>query len=318
MKEYKLSRRNEIRKALRPFGYEEYLSWRERRHAEKLLAKEARLRPPMGLESAKKLSEQKNLIFTVTAGRTGSKFLSRLLSIVPTVTSRHEPWPCFTWVGEPSSPAVARDFWLRYKLPTIAETHTPTYIETTHVAAKGFLAPLIQMGVRPILLAIRRSPRSVALSFLEKYSIPVRTWRGRQWLLHPEGPQALLPLPDWRNLTDYQLCFWYVLEMEERQRRWLVGEMESDVTVIDMSATDAHDFSWFTKLVEQLGVFLGSDSLSQLRMQHQKLCEGAYNKTNRRDLRFFGEIDRLEEEVWRTVTETSCGLRDWVEDRYGK
>ena len=46
--------------------------------------------------------------------------------------------------------------------------------------------------------------------------VPERTENGRLVLLGPRDP-GVLRLPDWPSFSDYQLCYWYALEIERRQ-----------------------------------------------------------------------------------------------------
>ena len=74
---------------------------------------------------------------------------------------------------------------------------------------------MLGLGLLPSLILLRREPRLIALSNLERYAIPARTRLGLEWLLQPNDPDVL-QLPAWRRMSDYQLCFWYALEMERR------------------------------------------------------------------------------------------------------
>jgi hypothetical protein len=57
----------------------------------------------------------------------------------------------------------------------------------------------------------------VAKSFLLINSIPERTPLGCNYMLSPADP-CLLQTPFWEDFTDYQLCYWYTLEMRRRSR----------------------------------------------------------------------------------------------------
>src|SRR5262245_40828329 len=60
----------------------------------------------------------RTLVFTVTAGRTGTTYLTHLLALCPDTTSAHEPEPSFVPVLRLAQrdPALARRFLLEYKL----------------------------------------------------------------------------------------------------------------------------------------------------------------------------------------------------------
>jgi hypothetical protein len=159
----------------------------------------------------------KRLIFTVTTGRSGTGYLSRVLSYLRGVRSEHEPEPGFQDALRQvqDDPQLAREFWLGKKLPAIAAHPEHIYAESSHVLCKGFLEPLLDLGITPSLIALRRDPRAVALSHLKIGSIPGR--QHTQFQLSPEDP-GVLQLPDWESRTDYELCFWLCLEVERRAR----------------------------------------------------------------------------------------------------
>lgn len=159
----------------------------------------------------------KRLIFTATTGRSGTGYLAQLLQHLPGVTALHEPAPPFHLSAESArrDPAVARDFWLRHKLPAIAATPGRIYIETSHVACKGFIEPLLDLGITPDLIVLSRPHRDVALSFYQLGVIPGGSDKARQFLLAPSEAVAV-PLPAPERLHPYQLCYWYCLEIAGR------------------------------------------------------------------------------------------------------
>jgi len=166
---------------------------------------------------------EKRLIFTLTTGRSGTAWLARALGAFAGVKSLHEPKPTFSsaYRAVLAQPSVAREFWLEHKLPRIARHTQPVYAETSHVACKGFLEALFELGPRPDLIELRREPRAVAASLLALDTIPGRTLAGVKYYLSPwDGPGLRLPLEERaaRELSDYQLCYWYCLEMEARAR----------------------------------------------------------------------------------------------------
>jgi hypothetical protein len=107
------------------------------------------------------------------------------------------------------------DFWLREKIPTILQTPTDTYIETSHLVCKGFLDVLLELKITPDLILHRRPARDVAQSMFTMGTIPGRSDKGLAFYLSPDDP-GVLSLPQWGKLHDYQLCYWYCLEIERR------------------------------------------------------------------------------------------------------
>jgi len=169
---------------------------------------------------------ERRCIFTVTTGRSGTGFLAYLLSELRHTISRHEPSPAYDECMRrvQSDPQWATDFLLSRKLPAIREAWAaaPIYVETTHVFCKGFLEPWLALPDVPVpdVILLDRPAREVALSMLRLMSIPGRTKAGLRWYLSPADPSCLTALPDWEQLHDYQLCYWYCLEMEHRKQHY--------------------------------------------------------------------------------------------------
>jgi hypothetical protein len=114
-----------------------------------------------------------------------------------------------------TDPGVAERFCHEQKLPAIRSVQEPVYFETSHLVCKGFLEPLMAHGVPFDLVILRRDPVLVATSLFLLGTVPARTELGRQFLLSPDDP-GVLPLPNWQDLHDWALCYWYCLEIERR------------------------------------------------------------------------------------------------------
>jgi len=167
----------------------------------------------MAFEDIKK----KQLVFTVATGRCGTAFLAEILRLVPGAASYHEPKPEYAEIlrGAQEAPERARDFLVEKKLPAISQDDSSIYIETSHLFCKGFLEPLLDLGIVPAIIWMRRGHREVASSMFRGGTIPGRTEKGLCFYLSPEDPGVLL-CENWKSLNDYQLCYWYCLEIERR------------------------------------------------------------------------------------------------------
>ena len=196
---------------------------------------------------------QKRLIFTVTAGRSGTSYLAKLLALVPEVASFHEPAPHFVDVmrAVQSKPDQAYRFWIERKLPKIARVPEPIYIETSHLFCKGFAEPLLDLGIVPDLIILRRSHRKIALSLYQLGVIPGRTEEGLRFLLSPADP-GVLPLQGWHSLHDYQLCYWYCLEIERRMRIYTKLFSCAGANVVQISLEELVRLRGITRLLREL------------------------------------------------------------------
>ena len=197
----------------------------------------------------------RRLIFTVTTGRSGTTYLSHMLSLVRDVSSHHEPKPCFSDVMRDvqRNPGLAESFWVERKLPAILETNGKVYAETSHVFCKGFLEPLLCLGIVPDLILLKRSHRKVALSLCRLDTVPGRSRLGLRWLLSPDDP-GVLPLPGWQDLSDYQLCYWYCLEIERRAGTYADHLRERHARVVTASIGDLKTVSRFRAMLRQLAL----------------------------------------------------------------
>ena len=171
-------------------------------------------------ESALEIVRRKRLILTVTTGRSGTEYLARALACFRSVESEHEPKPTFGSAFRTvcAAPETAREFWLAHKLPRIARVRAPVYAETSHLVCKGFLESALELGLAMSWIRLARPHREVATSLWRLSTIPGRTYGGVKYYLSPwdRGVRLALPPERARELDDYQLCYWYSLEIEAR------------------------------------------------------------------------------------------------------
>ena len=197
----------------------------------------------------------KRLIFTVTTGRSGTNYLTKMLGYVPGVDSFGEPEPQFSSVMRSiqKDKSLAYRFLIKEKLPRIAEMPGPVYVETSHLFCKGFVEPLLDIGLVPDLILLKRPHRAVALSLYMLGTIPGRTEKGLKYCLSPEDPDVL-PVPGWRALHDYQLCYWYCLEIERRSTAYPIMVSDKGGRVVDVSLDEISTAKGFINLLSSLGL----------------------------------------------------------------
>ena len=197
----------------------------------------------------------KRLIFTITTGRSGTGYLAEVLRNIPDVQSYHEPEPRFSDVmrSVQADKTVAVKFWMNKKLPEIASKKAPIYIETSHLFCKGFIEPLLDMGIVPDLIILSRPERDVAKSMLRLDTIPGRTEKGLRYYLSPEDP-GVLPLPHWQSLHDYQLCYWYCLEIKRRSIYYEHMLREKNAHIAKISLDDIRSLRGLSRMVRQLNL----------------------------------------------------------------
>ncbi|MGQ7791629.1 hypothetical protein ACUN0C_04385 [Faunimonas sp. B44] len=241
-------------------------------------------------EALERVTREKALVFCVTAGRSGSDTLARLLARIPEVDARHEPRPDFVLAMRPAQkqPELATEFLRKLKIPAIAASPKPVYAETSHLFGKGFVEPLLGLGLRPGLIMLKRDPRQIALSYLRLETVPARTSKGRRYLLDPDD-RVFLGLDRWRDLTDYQLLYWYALETEERQKAYAARAAAAGCWTVFMDVEELNAPNALPRLAEALGIERGAGA------EADAIGSGRHNRKAAKAHRPLPEPDRLAE-----------------------
>lgn len=195
----------------------------------------------------------KRLIFSVNPGRAGSQYMANMLARIPDLNNNHEPPPYFSSAMRyvQHYPEIALHFWIDWKLPRIAQIQEPIYFEASHLFGKGFVEPLLDLGLIPDIVIMRRPQREVALSHMRIGSVPARTASGRNYLLQPDDP-VLCPVEGWQSFTDYQLCFWYTVEMEERSRVYSEMIRERGGLVVETTLSEFRTKDGFKRFIHAM------------------------------------------------------------------
>ncbi len=194
------------------------------------------------------LRDGKTVTITCTPGRSGTGFLQRVFALFPDFYSAHEP-DAPPLQGNLRRAVKDAEFgkriW-RQKFAQINAMPESGYFESSHLVNKGYIEPLLALGVKPRLIILRRNFRDVATSLLKLNTVPARSTKGRNYLLQPDD-DGVWQIPGWKKLTDYQLCYWYVLETERRSQHyarlvtWTGGNVLE--TSVDALVNSENDFA---------------------------------------------------------------------------
>ncbi len=250
--------------------------------------------------------QQKRLIFTVTTGRSGTAYLASIFGFARMVYSVHEPSPEYADVLRlvQTNSERAREFLLTKKLPVILATPSDIYVETSHLACKGFLEPLLELGVVPDLIIHRRAPRDVALSMLKMGTIPGRSDKGLRFYLSPADPGVFAP-SNWHTLHDYQLCYWYCLEIERRAGNYKQLFKEAGARISETTLAGLKTFDGLTDCFTDLDLQVKYPGwLSRLRFLRSARVKVNESRETKKDIRIPNNIDDLEAALLETI-ETS-------------
>lgn len=176
----------------------------------------------------------KDFVFTLTTGRSGTKYLASLLELnLPAAECHHEihGWDRFgvdtpdlshmTLFNSQGNVEKVQVFW-RSKLTRIASTQSRFYVETSHLLMKGGLienlAPLTDAGTVH-LIALERDPYATIVSFRNRFDFldMANRWL---WYLDPEYPRNLVASRDLVAHGLNGICLWYILEVRARAARY--------------------------------------------------------------------------------------------------
>lgn len=251
----------------------------------------------------------KRLIFTVTTGRSGTDFLRSIMSVLPGVSSKHEPSPNFVDVFRRVQlgvePDLARRWLVEEKLRRIARKSAPIYFEASHVFCKGFVEPLVELGFVPRLILLSRDNRDVARSMFRLGTIPSRLLRADRWYLRPDDP-GVLPMDGWQQMHDYQLCYWYTLEIGRRQdhyENWIAERGGATLRVRLAELMTAEGFERLSRFVTD------APPSMRTRMRFKRRAKRRENTKSRvkesRLMRLPDDLDTLEREVHDAIERAS-------------
>ena len=198
---------------------------------------------------------RRRMIHTVATGRCGTAYLSHVLEFLPGVESVHEPEPAYHEVLRPALDTGQGflEFLVDHKLPAIAAGTLPVYAEASHLFCKGFVEPFLDLGLRSDLVLLSRDRAAVASSLFRSGTIPGRTPKGLQFYLSPVDP-VFLPLPGWEDLHDYQLCLWYILEIERRAKHYAESFRGLGCRVVEIRLEELRTVAGFRRLYRELGL----------------------------------------------------------------
>lgn len=255
------------------------------------------------------VKKERRLVFTVTTGRSGTAQLAYLFQGEPGIAAVHEPRPEFVEVMRVAinDPDVGRKFWERKKLPAILSYSDRTYLETSHLFCKGFAEPLLELGVVPDIIFLHRSARAVASSMFQLHTIPGRTEEGRRWYISPED-RVFLELPNWRLYTDYQLCYWYCLEISARSSYYKNLFREAGSNVFELETDAMNNYREHIRVCRFLGInWVSVRTLVRFRRRRKIRSNRKYGVKKEQSKTAGLELDRLEAGVQKNVVMKSDG-----------
>lgn len=243
--------------------------------------------------------QSKRLIFTVTTGRSGTAYLTAVFNYLKDVTALHEPEPEYVEVLRAAQidRGVAEDFVIEKKLPAIVRVKNPIYVETSHLVCKGFLEIFLDLGLVPDLVVHRRPMRQISLSLLKMGTIPGRTEKALRFYLRPSDP-GVLSLPGWETLSDYQLCYWYCLEIERRALHYAALFRSRGARVVETTLTGLKTSQGLDAMLHGLDLRLKRPAfLQRLRFLRNSKFKVNESTITKKEVKIPENIDEQEAQV---------------------
>lgn len=213
-----------------------------------------------------------NTVFTLTSGRSGTRYLSELLRAnLRDVVVEHEPYlrrgnptmfglPIYDrWAG--NLDAVRNR--VKHKRATIARYRACCYIETSHAFLKSWWDVAPEFFARMKLLHLIRHPLDVARSeanreaFIHRWHLPLRNYRGRDgqlyffWAL--TGREPIFHCHGVPRVTRFQH---YLLQWIEIENRAMAFLDRFDMHASCMTLHTPHDLM-DAEAIDRLPDFLG-------------------------------------------------------------
>jgi len=229
----------------------------------------ASLRSPLRSSMSASMSAQaRQFIFTITTGRSGTQFLTQLLSAnladaeVHHEQRAHKDWGVncpdvshLTTFNQVGNTGYVRAFW-QQKLARIAATPSRYFAETSHTLAKAGLVENLDalQGAGTVhLVYLKRDIADTAISLAHRADFCTK---GNMWLWYLAPNYANLMM-DPRPLIEFGqigLAIWYVVEMRARAeyyRLLVAGQSHIRFHEFDMERTT--DRTGAAELLNALG-----------------------------------------------------------------
>jgi hypothetical protein len=211
----------------------------------------------------------RQFIFTMTTGRSGTAFLTELLAAnLPDAECHHEflGWGDFglrtpdvshmTLFNSEGNVEKVQAFW-RAKLAIVLNGRSRFYVETAHMLMKAGLveniAPLIRAG-HVHLIDLQRDPAATIRSFksrLEFFN------KGNVWLWYLDHtyPRNLSGWEKFRSHGHSGLCLWYIVEVRLRAAYYAMIVAENpNITVHRVTLEEVSTPAGAERLLASLGV----------------------------------------------------------------
>lgn len=239
------------------------------------------------------------LIFCINSGRSGSRYLTKLLGSAKEVESYHEPKP--KMIGYYLKMINEQNYDNSFKqrrIKTIAiKNHllnqmilkknrpldrTSVYSETSHMFIKTFFDVVTKDFDNIQVIILRRELARVLKSFVELgyFSAINKIWQ--DWMSSPSAVTAAIPTIDREsNLDQYDRCIAYLIDIEARARRF--QQDYPDIKTHEVRLESLNNVTNVEKLFQELEVTPTQETLN--------VCGIKSNEKNKNKKKFNQSVD---------------------------
>jgi hypothetical protein len=235
----------------------------------------------------------KQIFLTLSAGRSGTQKLSKLLSQIPNTYAEHEGTPGFETVRIPNlkTPSVGAAF-VKDKLAYWNSLPQNNIAHTGHIAGLGFYDHILDQGIVPNIIILRRPMREVALSMYKLNWIPGLVKLIDPWYCSP-AEEGVLEYPDWKTAHPYQLCYWWCLDSEQRIQHYKYVFEAYGSKIHETTLAGILDIRCFNNMLTRFGL----QNVAELSTERVNNYEAVKHFPVHKDIPPLDYLTKLEAEV---------------------
>ncbi len=233
-------------------------------------------------------------VFCLTAGRTGTQWLAKMLAgSLPNCEAHHEilgydrfglDFPNLSHLTLFNSRGLCdevREFWQR-KFSRVARCTKPWYVETSHILMKAGLVEHLELCPGPVhLVALTRDTPSLVASYTQRGDF-MNVGNRWLWYLDPNYPQNIVNAEAFKAKGVLGIRLWYCIEVAARQGYYAkMLEGRADVTLHRIDLSELRTEAGASRLMQSLGAdpgFLRLPPPSNSTPTQLRLSDDSMNK----------------------------------------
>ncbi|MCB9747047.1 MAG: hypothetical protein H6755_01400 [Candidatus Omnitrophica bacterium] len=201
------------------------------------------------------MNKERRYIFSINTGRAGSEYLSTLLAATNECESCHEAYPNFASdmirkvniLGNEATLDLQR---IKINYLKNLDIKKTVYADTSHIFIKSWYYAAVKDLENIMVIWLKRNKEEIIKSLIRLKAIPNKTVLGNNWYLRTDYPTNLLSAKS--NLSDYQLCDWYVSEIEARALYF--KKSFPNIPFFSVNLEDLNSYEYVCKLFSKLNL----------------------------------------------------------------